>query len=781
MPADLRPGQPRAAAAGLLAGRLRPPRLGGRGLRPGRARRGQGARPHARSARRSGSSSPRASASCQGDFDDDDGVRDAARRPSRSSTRPAGTGGNFAFYLSVPPKFFPKVVAAAQEARAGRAARATPGGASSSRSRSATTWPAPRSSTRSCTRSSRPTRSSGSTTTWARRRSRTSWRCASPTRCSSRSGTGHYVDHVQITMAEDIGIGGRAGYYDGIGAARDVIQNHLLQLLALTAMEEPAPSTPRRCVAEKLKVLSAPCGCPRTWASTPCAASTRTGWQGGEKVLGYLRGGRHRPQVQDRHLRRGQAGDRQPPLGRASRSTCAPASGSAAGSPRSRWSSSARRTCPSSPARPRSWGRTPWSSGCSRTRASRCGSAPRCPGTSMEVRDVTMDFAYGESFTESSPEAYERLHPGRAARRRQPLPAAPRRSSCPGRSSTRSRSTGTSTASPRSTPSGHLGPGRGGRDARTRRHGAGGGHEDRPHGHHVQQDQRGAGRGPPGHRHPGRRHGADPGHRHRRGQRLRRAQGGQRRLPRAPLADPGGHQAARPLAARPGRRPAGRRGAGRRRRRAPARPSCCGCTASWPTTPSPSCCRCCCRTPRSSSGGRRTRRATPAQGPARARSRSAGSPTRPRPRTRSARSRVRADGYHPGRHRPGLDPDHPVALACWPPRWTRSTRTVTVGRRSRARPDNPSAELLALWLRRPAGRAGRARAVSDGPGHHRASGWPPRTATIVPGPRRTARSPTLSVPGQPDRHGGAQAAGDRRADRRGAAPARPGRHLRARR
>ena len=40
-------------------------------------------------------------------------------------------------------------------------------------------------------------------------------------------------------MAEDIGIGGRAGYYDGIGAARDVIQNHLLQLMALIAMEEP--------------------------------------------------------------------------------------------------------------------------------------------------------------------------------------------------------------------------------------------------------------------------------------------------------------------------------------------------------------------------------------------------------------------------------------------------------------------------------------------------------------------------------------------------------------
>ena len=49
----------------------------------------------------------------------------------------------------------------------------------------------------------------------------------------------NYVDHVQITMAEDSGIEGRAGYYDGIGAARDVIQNHLLQLMALVAMEEP--------------------------------------------------------------------------------------------------------------------------------------------------------------------------------------------------------------------------------------------------------------------------------------------------------------------------------------------------------------------------------------------------------------------------------------------------------------------------------------------------------------------------------------------------------------
>ena len=61
----------------------------------------------------------------------------------------------------------------------------------------------------------------------------------------------NYVDNVQITQAEDIGVAGRAGYYDGIGAARDVIQNHLLQLLALTAMEEPLSFRPHEVRMEK--------------------------------------------------------------------------------------------------------------------------------------------------------------------------------------------------------------------------------------------------------------------------------------------------------------------------------------------------------------------------------------------------------------------------------------------------------------------------------------------------------------------------------------------------
>ena len=97
----------------------------------------------------------------------------------------------------------------------------------------------------------------------------------------------NYVDHVQITMAEDIGVGGRAGYYDGIGAARDVIQNHLLQLMALTAMEEPisfnaAISAPRR------RRCSPRSRCPRTSRTAAARGQYAGGWQGGEKVRGFL-------------------------------------------------------------------------------------------------------------------------------------------------------------------------------------------------------------------------------------------------------------------------------------------------------------------------------------------------------------------------------------------------------------------------------------------------------------------------------------------------------------
>jgi glucose-6-phosphate 1-dehydrogenase len=97
----------------------------------------------------------------------------------------------------------------------------------------------------------------------------------------------HYVDHVQITMAEDIGLGGRAGYYDGIGAARDVIQNHLMQLLALTAMEEPVSFQPSELQTEKIKVLSAT-QLAQPLDETSSRGQYSAGWQGGEHVVGLL-------------------------------------------------------------------------------------------------------------------------------------------------------------------------------------------------------------------------------------------------------------------------------------------------------------------------------------------------------------------------------------------------------------------------------------------------------------------------------------------------------------
>jgi glucose-6-phosphate 1-dehydrogenase len=67
----------------------------------------------------------------------------------------------------------------------------------------------------------------------------------------------NYVDHVQITMAEDIGVEHRAGYYERAGVLRDMVQNHILQLLSLTAMEPPSAFDARNLWAEKVKVLDA--------------------------------------------------------------------------------------------------------------------------------------------------------------------------------------------------------------------------------------------------------------------------------------------------------------------------------------------------------------------------------------------------------------------------------------------------------------------------------------------------------------------------------------------
>ena len=95
----------------------------------------------------------------------------------------------------------------------------------------------------------------------------------------------NYIDHIQITAAEDLGIGTRAGYYDEAGALRDMVQNHMLQLVALTCMEPPASFEADKVRDEKVKVLQRDPPA-RSGASTVRAQYTR-GTVGGEEVAGY--------------------------------------------------------------------------------------------------------------------------------------------------------------------------------------------------------------------------------------------------------------------------------------------------------------------------------------------------------------------------------------------------------------------------------------------------------------------------------------------------------------
>jgi glucose-6-phosphate 1-dehydrogenase len=99
----------------------------------------------------------------------------------------------------------------------------------------------------------------------------------------------NYIDHVQITAAEDIGIGSRAGYYDKAGALRDLIQNHMLQLLCHIAMEPPVSFTAEEVRNEKVKVLRAihqPTE--QDISEIAVRAQYGPGHAGGEDVASYL-------------------------------------------------------------------------------------------------------------------------------------------------------------------------------------------------------------------------------------------------------------------------------------------------------------------------------------------------------------------------------------------------------------------------------------------------------------------------------------------------------------
>ena len=122
-----------------------------------------------------------------------------------------------------------------------------------------------------------------------------------------------FIDHVQITVAESIGIEGRAAFYEQAGVIRDIFQNHLLQLVALTAMEPPIDFTADSVRNEKVKVLqlAAHAGA-EVGRARPVRARLRRG-RGGARLP---RGGGRRERLDDRDVRRREALRRQLALGR---------------------------------------------------------------------------------------------------------------------------------------------------------------------------------------------------------------------------------------------------------------------------------------------------------------------------------------------------------------------------------------------------------------------------------------------------------------------------------
>ncbi|QAY70913.1 glucose-6-phosphate dehydrogenase [Xylanimonas protaetiae] len=341
----------------------------------------------------------------QGAFDDDEAFAELRRTVEKLDAE-RGTGGNHAFYLSIPPSAFPTVVQQLQEhglstPQEGAWRRVVIEKPFGHDLESAKELDAVVSEVFDQESVFRIDHYLGKETVQNLLALRFANQMFEPI------WNNNYVDHVQITMAEDIGIGGRAGYYDGIGAARDVIQNHLLQLLALVAMEEPVNFEANALRAEKIKALSS-VRIPHDLGRHTARGQYAAAWQGGEKVVGFLEEEGFNPEsttetfaavrldIDNRrwagvpfYLRTGKR------LGRRVTEVAV-----------------VFKKAPHLPFESSLTSELGNNALVIRVQPDegvtmRFGA--KVPGTAMEVRDVTMDFGYGHAFTESSPEAYERL------------------------------------------------------------------------------------------------------------------------------------------------------------------------------------------------------------------------------------------------------------------------------------------------------------------------------------------------------------------------------------
>jgi glucose-6-phosphate 1-dehydrogenase len=342
----------------------------------------------------------------------DDGAFDTLAECVASLDQERGTGGNYAFYLSVPPKFFPLVVKQLKRSGLADPPPPAPGHAApwrrvviekpfghdlaSARALNETlseVFP-PHSVFRIDHYLGKETVQNILALRFANTLYEPIWNRG-------------YVDHVQITMAEDIGIGGRAGYYDGIGAARDVIQNHLMQLLALTAMEEPVSFDADALRAEKEKVLSA-VRIPDDLAAGTARGQYAAGWQGGIPVRGFLEEDGIAP---DSHTETYAALKLNVETRRWAGVPFYLRTGKRLPRRMSEIAMMFQRAphLPFSATDTKELGQNALVIRVQPDEGVTVRFGSKVPDTAMEVRDVNMDFAYGESFTESSPEAYERL------------------------------------------------------------------------------------------------------------------------------------------------------------------------------------------------------------------------------------------------------------------------------------------------------------------------------------------------------------------------------------
>ena len=652
---DLRPRQPRAAAAGLLARRLRPPRLGRRrtsarssttsvkqhartpvprgGLAP--ARRGH----PVRAGRRSTTTTP---STC-------------SPRRSRELDDERGTGGNHAFYLSIPPGVLRHGLPSSSSAPACPSPTATRGAGSSSRSRSATTSRRAR-ELNDIVESGLPAG------------------LGLPDRPLPGQGDGPEPPGAALRQPAV-----RAGLerqlrrpradHHGRGH-RHRRPRRLLRRHRRRARRHPEPPAaaarahrdggagllrrpgPARREGEG---ALAPSGCPRTSAAPPPAASTPPGWQGGEQVVGYLEEEGIAADSTHRDVRRGQARRSTPAAGPGCRSTCAPASGSASGSPRSPSCSSGRRTCRSTHTATEELGqnaiviRVQPDEGVTMRFGSKVPGRPdggprRHDGLRLRPRVHRVQ-----------PRGLRAAHPRRAARRPAAVPAA--RGGRAVLADPRPDRGVLGQAGPaRAVPRRQLGPGVGRRDDGPRRPRRGGGRDRRPAQHH---DRRRSARSSSGCATTAARWpsaGCSPWSivvdETDADEAIEAANDASRQHPCRIIVVVAGQQARREPARRPDPR--------RRRRRAPARSSCCASTAPLadhgdsvviplllPDAPVVA------WWPGERPGdvvGRPDRRDGPAPDHRRGRG------TQPARGAAAARGDLRA-----GRHRPGLDPAHAVA------------------------------------------------------------------------------------------------------------------------